>query len=136
MKRALPIALGAVFAAVAACGSSSTENGNPNNFPGDPGTAPVQAATVQIQDNFFNPSSVVLATGGSVTWHWVGGNGHSVTPTGSTTFSPTAPVSFPDRPDLVVSFPTAGTYNYFCTVHGASDGYGGAGSMVGTITVR
>jgi plastocyanin len=135
MKRTLPIALGAAFAAVAACGSSSTENGNPSNFPGDPGSAPVQAATVQIQDNFFNPASVVLATGGTVTWHWVGGNGHSVTATGSPTFTG-APVSFPGREDLVVSFSTAGTYNYFCTVHGSSDGYGGAGDMVGTITVR
>jgi plastocyanin len=135
MYRFSRLALGALLTSAAACSSGSTENGNPINYPADPGTAPVQAALVEVQDNFFNPASVVLAIGGTVTWRWVGGAGHSVTPQGSTTFSPTAPVSYPPK-DLVVTIPTAGTYNYLCTVHGASDGYGGVGSMYGTVTVR
>jgi len=129
-----------VLLGAAACGSGTTENNNGNNngtpnYPGDPGTAPVQAATVDVNDNYFSPSAVVVAVGGTVTFHWVGTAGHSVTPQSGSTFSPAAGVSYPPK-DMTVTFTTAGTYNYYCIIHGSSDGYGGQGNMTGTITVR
>ena len=128
-----------VLLAAGACGGGATEGNNDNNgtpnYPGDPGGSPVQAATVDVVDNQFSPSSVVVAIGGTVTFHWVGSGGHSVTPSGSPSFSPTAGVSYPPK-DLTVTFSEAGTYNYYCITHGSSDGYGGRGNMLGTVVVR
>lgn len=128
-----------VLLGAAGCGGAGTteNNGNNNggNYPGDPGGTPAQSATVDILDNNFSPNAVVVAVGGTVTFHWVGTNGHSVTPNGSPSFSPTAGVSFPPK-DLTVTFATAGTYNYYCIIHGSSDGYGGQGNMIGSVTVR
>lgn len=133
---------GVLLAILAAgCSSSATGNnyGNNNNpnpqYPGDPGGAPLQAATVDIVDNQFSPNSVVIVPGGTVTFHWVGTAGHSVTPTGTPTFSPSAGVSYPPK-DLVVTFANPGTYNYYCIIHGSADGYGGQGNMIGTVIVR
>ena len=133
--------LGLAFGTIG-CGGGTTDNNNGNNgnnggnYPGDPGGTPAQQAVVQVVDNQFSPNSVVLAVGGTVTFQWVGGAGHSVTPAGSPSFSPTAGVSYPPK-QLEVTFSAAGTYHYYCIIHGASDGYGGAqGDMVGTIIVR
>jgi len=131
-----------VAGVLVACGSSTESNGNNNGnnngtrqYPGDPGGTPALAATVDVIDNAFSPQAVVVAVGGTVTFHWVGGAGHSVTPAGSPTFTPSAGISYPPK-DLVVTFSTAGTYNYYCIVHGSSDGYGNAGTMTGTVVVR
>lgn len=131
-----------------ACGGTPTGNGNNNNnnnnqpnYPGDPGGTPSAAVTVNVNDDVFSPASVVVSVGGTVTFHWVGTNGHSVTPSGSTSFSPTSPIDYPPK-DMVVTFSTPGTYHFRCIIHGAngsSDGYGGGsspGTMVGTVTVR
>jgi plastocyanin len=122
------------------CGGTPTNNNGNNNdgvpqYPGDPGGSPVQAATVDILDNSYSPSAVVVAVGGTVTFHWVGGGGHSVTPSGAPTFSPTAGISYPPK-DLTVTFTAAGTYEYYCIIHGSSDGYGSRGNMLGTVIVR
>lgn len=129
-----------VLLGAAGCGGAGTTentggNNNGGNYPGDPGGTPAQSASVDVMDNQYSPNTVVVAVGGTVTFHWVGTNGHSVTPTGSPAFSPTAGVSYPPK-DLVVTFTEAGTYYYHCLVHGVSDGYGGQGTMIGTITVR
>ncbi|HLB55679.1 MAG TPA: hypothetical protein VJK71_11295 [Gemmatimonadales bacterium] len=121
-----------------ACGGSPTNdngNNNGNPYPQDPGGTPEQAVEVEVRDDVFVPNSVVVAVGGTVTFRWIGTNGHSVTPRGASTFSPTAPVSYPPK-DLVVAFSSAGTYHYNCIIHGASDGYGSQGNMIGTVSVR
>jgi plastocyanin len=122
----------AVIAGVAACGSSYT-TGTSNTPPRPTGT-PVMAATVDVQNNYFSPASVLLATGGTVTWNWVG-SGHSVTSAGSPALPATAPVT--DAPFTLgpVTFTTAGTYQYYCTVHGVAGSYGG-GNMTGAIFVQ
>lgn len=125
-----------VLVSAAACGGGTTENDNGNpQYPGDPGGSPAQTATVDILDNRYSPNSLVVAVGGTVTFHWIGNAGHSVTPTGSPAFSPTAGISYPPK-DLAVTFTTAGTYHYHCILHGVSDGYGTQGNMIGTIVVR
>lgn len=82
----------------------------------------------------FSPNSIVVAVGGTVTWKWIGGDGHSVTPDGSPTFSPTSGISYPPK-ELVVTFTQAGTYTYHCIVHGVA-GYGSPGNMIGVVYVR
>jgi len=126
---------GLVLGAAACGGGSTTGNSNGNqNPPTQPGGTPAPTANIEIDNNFYSPNSVLLAASGTVTWTWVGDNGHSVTPDGSPAFSPTAPVSYPPH-TLVVTFPNTGDYRFFCLVHGVNP-YGGTGGMVGAIYVR
>lgn len=85
------------------------------------GTAPT-SANVSVGDNFFDPTATTIAAGGQVTWTWAGSASHNVTfSTGSNSATQTSGT-------FNRTFPTAGTFNYQCTVHGAS--------MSGTVTVQ
>ena len=119
---------------MAACGGSSVTG--TSNTPPQPTGTPVMSATVSVQNNFFDPATVLLASGGTITWNWVG-SGHSVTASGSpalpaSTGSLTKNAPFSLGP---VVFAAAGTYQYYCTVHGVAGTYGG-GNMTGAIFVR
>lgn len=134
--------LGGAVALAAACsgGGGTEESGNDNNPtnnppPQQPPGTPAQSANVVVLDDYFSPNSVLVAAGGTVTWTWQGDNGHSVTPEAEGSFSPSAPISYPPK-TLTVTFPTTGRYDYFCTAHGSPAGYGGSGSMVGSIFVQ
>ena len=83
--------------------------------------APMQAA-VSVGDNFFNPTSQRVAVGGTVTWTWTQNNLHDVTFTSGGNSERKTAGTF-DR-----DFPDAGSFDYLCTVHGAS--------MSGTIVVE
>ncbi len=78
---------------------------------------------VSSQANRFIPATVHIAVGGQVHWQWSGDNYHDVTATG-----------FDGHPDTVksadftVTFPSAGTFTYACSVHKST-------GMVGTIVV-
>src|ERR1041384_8830510 len=91
-------------------------------------TTPRLTANVRVQDNSFNAKDINLKVGGTVTWQWVGMDYHSVTftdlkdSTGSPVTSAIVPVGTYQH-----TFPVAGTFNYYCLVHG--------GSMTGTVTV-
>lgn len=93
-----------------------------------------KAATVTVQvgqgGKMFNPQNVTIQAGDTVHWQWVK-PGHSTTS------------GVPGNPDGLWDsgvqnkrfsfdrvFPTAGTFNYFCTPHGECCG------MVGTVTVQ
>jgi plastocyanin len=114
------------------CGGSDGPTGT-SNTPTDPGGTPAASATIQVMNDFYSPSTVLISPGGKVTWNWVG-EGHSVTPDGSPTFSPGAPISNPPR-TLEVVFASAGTYSFHCTAHGVPGVYGG-GTMTGAVFVR
>jgi plastocyanin len=129
---------GLLVGAVACGGGGTTDNNNNNGGnqqpPQQPGGTPVPTASVDVNNNYFTPNSVLLAAGGTVTWNWVGDNGHSVTSYASPTFTPNAPVSYPQH-TLVVTFPNTGDYQYYCTTHGVG-AYGGISGMTGAIYVR
>lgn len=134
MNRFGQLVLTGLLVTAAACSSGGTDLGTvfpPAPPPILPGGTPVQAANVNVADDFFSPNAVLLAAGGTVTWNWTGTDGHSVT---SSEFSPNAPVSYPPK-SLVVTFANTGDFNYFCSVHGVA-GYGTAGTMIGTVFVR
>jgi plastocyanin len=113
----------------------SGADGSPVRFTatatGNPGGGP---PSVEIQlrsdgSNRFEPASVTIPAGTTVTWRWVGGF-HNVTPTGSPTFTGSgAPVSAPST--FAQTFTTPGTYLYFCVVHGTP-----SSGMRGTIVVQ
>jgi plastocyanin len=107
--------------------------GSPVTFTAN-ATAPGGPTPVTIQlrsdgGNRFEPANVTIPVGTTVTWTWVSGV-HDVTPAGSPVFpSSGAPVQSPHT--FSHTFASAGTYIYFCTVHGTA-----TTGMHGTIEVR
>jgi plastocyanin len=103
----------------------------------DPGTAPETAAVTVRNNNFLstrnsssNPAVDTVQVGGSVTWTWAPqATAHNVTSAGTPSFDgqPTAT----EPPPFTVTFNSAGTYSYYCSLHGAP----GAG-MWGRVVVR
>ncbi len=100
--------------------SVSGLTGSPVVFTSTSGTAPVTAAVAVGPSNTltFSPDSVVLASGGTVTWTWMTGS-HSVE-------FLTAPGTLPTSSSIMSSgtfqttFTTPGVYTYDCAVHGVA----------------
>jgi plastocyanin len=77
-------------------------------------TAIVNGA-VSVGDNVFDPSAVNVSVGGKVTWTWGGAVGHNVTwVSGGFTNSTTRTTG-----THVVTFNSAGTFAYYCSIHGS-----------------
>jgi plastocyanin len=119
-----------VVLALLSCSGGSDSPAGPSDPPDDPGpgpgTPPANAA-VSVQDDFFSPASVTVrrSSGTStVTWQWYGSNAHSVI---FDVGGPGSPVQSNGRFDR--EFTTAGSFTYFCSVHGRE-------VMSGTITVQ
>jgi plastocyanin len=70
-------------------------------------------ADMKVQDFQFNPLTVDIVAGGQVRWTWTGFASHSVTSTVS------GPLNSPTQSSgtYTVTFPTAGRFDFFCTVH-------------------
>ncbi len=73
-----------------------------------------------------NTAVDTIAAGGTVTWSWTGSLPHSVQSVGSPSFASSGTMT--GSGTYTVTFPTAGTYQYDCAVHGQL--------MTGTIVVR
>jgi plastocyanin len=116
-----------------ACGGSDIPTGT-STTPPPPTGNPVTAATIQVQDNFYSPATVLISAGGTVTWNWGGEEAHSVTPDGATSFTGVALKTAPFTLGPVV-FAVAGTYSFHCTAHGVAGTYGG-GTMTGAVFVQ
>jgi plastocyanin len=118
-----------VLACVIGCGGGGDSGGTtgPGTGPG-PGPGPGQnpggstSNAIDVRDNSFNPSETTVAPGTTVTWTWRGSAEHDVVFTDG--------ASSPRRTTGTYSraFPTAGTFAYECSVHGAS--------MSGEVVVR
>ncbi len=99
---------------IAACGGDgpTDENGNGN---GNGNGTPV-APAVTVGDNFYNPSSLAVSSGTTITWNWSGRNDHTVT------FNDGIGSSGSPQSSGIHTrqFTQTGTFSYFCTVHGAA----------------
>jgi len=130
------LALGMVVAV--GCFDESTldpyNNGNGSQIGGtgggDNGGVPDSAgaldtASVIIFDNGYSPTTVTVAPGGTVTWVWTGNNAHGVS------FDDTsiAASTVQSVGTYKVSFPRAGIFSFYCTVHGRT-------VESGTVTVK
>lgn len=71
-----------------------------------------------VRNGSFNPAVDTLATGGTVTWSWLGG-GHGVQSTGNPTFVSSDTSSVVGH-EYTLQFNNAGSYSYNCSVHGAA----------------
>ncbi len=79
------------------------------------------SANVAVQNNLFNPNSVTIAAGGTVTWTWgSGSNPHNVTflTAGHPGDIATRTAAGSDSR----TFPNTGTFNYECTIHAGMTG--------------
>ena len=89
----------------------------------------VQAATlsVEVQDFQFSGATINVNAGDTVQWEFVGASEHNVTAVDGA-------FSSGNRLDGTFDhvFSAAGTFNYYCTLHGDAQGNGMAGSVVVT----
>jgi plastocyanin len=121
------ISLVVVALAAAACssggGTSYSGSTGPTNTV-DQNPAPTTPNTINANPGLaFNPTALTVTKGTIVTFNF-GTVGHSVTFT--TTGAPASiPVS--SNTTVQVTFPTAGAFSFYCTVHSY---------MTGTITVQ
>ncbi len=96
--------------------------------------APAAADTsVSIGDNFYDPATVTIAVGETVTWSHDGQQPHTVTADdGSFDSSPNCPTVITQCMETgdtySHAFNSAGSFDYFCKVHGQS--------MSGTVVVE
>ena len=112
----------AVVLVTAACSGGGTSYGSPTGTNSNP--APTTPNTVDANPaNTYNPTSLTVSKGTSVTFNF-GSVGHSVT---FTTRGAPANIPVVSNTTASVTFPNAGTFNYYCTVHPG---------MVGAITVQ
>lgn len=93
-----------------------------NGTPAGPGQSqggggvnnPTPTNSVSVIDNSYNPTNIIVDARNMVTWNWMGGNQHNVTfDDASIGNSGTQTTG-----TFAAMFPTAGTFTYFCTVHG------------------
>jgi plastocyanin len=89
-----------------------------------------QSVTTTPTDS-FTPSQVTVSTGESVTWT-NGGGDHNVHFDDNSFVMPPAPSTAPWT--VSHQFTQAGTFRYYCEVHGAANGIGMSGSVVVTAT--
>ena len=80
---------------------------------------------MDVVDSDFDPSTINIARGATVTWTWRGGLGHNVTFEDGQGSSTTQVTGMLDR-----TFGTAGTFRYRCTVHSVNFTSGMSGSVI------
>lgn len=82
---------------------------------------------VSVEDNLFDPDSVAVSAGGTVTWTWNGAAAHNVT----WVSGGFANASTRSTGTHAVTFGSAGTYLYYCSIHGSP-----TSGMRGRVTVQ
>lgn len=75
----------------------------------------VDTATVQVDDNFFDPDEIDVGVGATVTWEWVGSEPHNVVGDGFES-------DIQQQGTFEQTFEEAGSYDYVCTVHPGMEG--------------
>jgi plastocyanin len=119
------ITAGLLLAGCGGGGGDSTPTSPPGGGSGNTQNPP-PSTSVKVGNNSFTPTDLTVPAGSTVTWTWdscTGGDGygngqtcydHSVTFTSGTSSETKSSGTFSR------AFPTAGTYNYQCIVHGAA----------------
>ena len=87
--------------------------------PTDGGGGAVQNAEVEMDDNLFRPQTVRVVQGGTVTWTNEGSVDHN---TRSLTAGVWSSDNLSPGESFQHTFPTAGTFNYRCTLHAGMNG--------------
>ena len=100
---------------------SVTSTGLPMQAFSITGLTPPATVNISVGNNFFSPADTVLKAGGTATWTWnSGGTTHTLTFTSGPPPLPGETVQ--GMGTKVITFNTAGTYGYHCTIHGGMTG--------------
>jgi plastocyanin len=83
-----------------------------------PASAYAANADISVMDNFFQPRTVQIQPGESVTWHWGTGTTHTATA------FPNQTIKFnsgeKSSGTFTKTFPKPGRFTYYCQIHGPS----------------
>lgn len=93
----------ALLLAAAGCGDTDDDDSSSGEEGGG-------STTVNVDDNVFEPESVEVATGDTVTWEWVGSEPHNVN-------ADDFQSDIQQEGTFEHTFEEAGSYDYVCTVH-------------------
>ena len=114
-KNFLAILLLVCFGAVTSCSKEKSQQ-----LPKPAAPAPVEQATVTIEDFSFKPAEVVLKQGGSVSFINQDSAPHTATPEEEAQFTGTGRLNQDESKRVV--FEKVGTQNYFCEIHPSMKG--------------
>lgn len=111
--------------AMMATGCSKDSTGTGGQGPG-PITPPPGSNTVEVSigASTFNPASVQIPIGGTVTWRNATATAHTITPQSSGQAGSWANVNVPGESGFTFThrFNSAGTFDYECTLHAGMSG--------------
>ncbi|HTO01118.1 MAG TPA: plastocyanin/azurin family copper-binding protein [Microthrixaceae bacterium] len=96
------------------CSSSGSDGASKATTPGAAGAGEL-SATVKVVDNAFEPKTIELKNGGTVTWQWEGKETHDVK--GDDFMSPEQA-----QGTFKHTFDKNGTFHYVCTIHAEMKG--------------
>jgi plastocyanin len=82
---------------------------------------------LDVKDNYFNPSYVVVSPGTKIVWTNNGQNTHDVVPVDDGSFDGVAPSQFGPGQVHSATFSGTGDYPYYCSIHGTKNLSGQAG---------
>ena len=121
------LTLGPVAGANTATASATGLAGSPVTFTATGEEVP-STSDVTVGNDFFQPETIQVAAGTTVTWTWnATATSHSVQSLGSPSFTSSA-IMTGSGSTYAVTFNTPGTYKYDCVVHGLA--------MSGTVIVQ
>ena len=93
--------------------------------------ASLPSVAVESVDNSFEPQTVSVAVGQSVTWTNTGRNRHDIhMKKGPTDFGVDQDSFVPLTGTYTYSFSKPGSFVYYCSIHGTAKGKGMAGTIV------
>lgn len=99
-----------ILAASAIAGVACSDSGNGGQGPGE-----TPEGDILVRNNFFDPSELDVAPGGTVVWAWASnGTAHNVT------FTDVPPSGNQGSGTFERTFAALGDYPYLCTIHGES----------------
>ena len=136
MKNWRLLSISLVIAAACGGGGGGGTTGPTNSNPGgttNPGGTVTN--TVNLADQAFNPATVTVPAGTTVTWQWPstcsdGYGGYYTCPTHSVVFDDGSNIQSPTQSSgtFTRTFSSAGTFKYHCAIHGSG--------MSGTVVVQ
>jgi plastocyanin len=99
--------------------SANSVSGSPITFSAV-AVVPGLVAAVNVVNNSFDPSTTTILPGGTVVFQWPNGSKqHDIRPVAPKTIPVVSTIE--DGPFAHTAvFPTAGTYDFFCSVHGSA----------------
>ncbi len=82
-----------------------------------PATASAATSPVAVDDDIFTPTTLPIAPGDTVHWHWTGQNSHTVTSRSGQIDRFRSKILSGPGSSFDHEFPYSGRFRYFCKIH-------------------